>query len=141
MGLVISLSSMEWVAICDCFLRFKTKGFQYCLDHWPESSDWKGMFTQCGKMSHSLSALVFYAKYLLWKETEGLCFPKWHISPTIQRWLLNQNVFVKRPTIIHSELDYNEGPQTSQLCPDSEDGQDRRGWGRFPRVLQSVFET
>ena len=62
MGLVFNLSYMECVPICGPFIMFNTNGFQYCLDLGPESSDWKGMFTQCGKMSHSLSTLAFYAK-------------------------------------------------------------------------------
>lgn len=40
-------------------------------------------------------------------------------------YLLIRMFFVKRPRIIHSDLDYKDRTLTPQISPDSEDGQNR----------------
>lgn len=38
-------------------------------------------------------------------------------------YLLIRMLFVKRPRIIHSNLDFKDGTLASQIAPDSQDGQ------------------
>lgn len=53
-------------------------------------------------------------------------------------YFLIRMFFVKSPRVIHSDLDHNDGPQISQLSPDSKDDPIRRNWGADFSVFYSL---